>query len=229
MRKPVPHILVLLLFVLTGYGQVRVVKPIKTKPLTTKFSFFCGIAKSELILERNIHSNNAAFGYHGGISYGFNSVLRGTLEYVQYRKLDIMPTWSDIRARTFEINLHYLARLQGTPAYFYPITGISYNIFNGFFTGMNDYLNLADRYARNDYAHTRWLGANLGLGFEYFFKPVSIFGEFKMRAGLTESHHLSVLDVYFGAGFRYNLSVPSIYKMFRGTRSRYMLRTPVKD
>gem|GEM_PF-6814592 len=31
------------------------------------------------------------------------------------------------------------------------------------------------------------------------------------------------MDVCFTAGIRYNFKVPSVYKLFKGTKSRYML------
>ena len=230
MRARRLYIAIFLFAAFSMVSQVKVIKPVKkSKPKTTRLSFYGGYSSSELLLERNIQEDNAAHGYHLGASYGLTRVYRACFEYTNYSKINIAPTWFNINAQTFEFNVHALAKMRGAPAFFYPVMGMSYNVFEGYFTGERDYLHLSRMYEKNANVKTTWVGANLGLGLEYFIKPVSLYAEFKMRMGITESGALSVMDVCFSTGIRYNLRVPSLYKMFSGTRSRYLLDTRESD
>ena len=50
--------------------------------------------------------------------------------------------------------------------------------------------------------------------------------DYKMRIGVNEGNkQLTILDVCFAAGLRFNMRAPSIYRLFKGTRSRYLLDT----
>jgi len=160
--------------------------------------------------------------------YGGSKLMRLSLEYTRYQPLDIAPTWYNINASTIELNTHFMARFRNRNAYFYPLVGISYNIFSGTYTGVNDYLNLGTLYKKNEKVVTRWVGLNIGTGYELYVKPGSFFLDYKMRIGVTEGKsQLNIQDVCITAGLRFNLRVPSFYSLFiyRGTRSRYLLDT----
>jgi hypothetical protein len=207
-------------------AQVKIVKPAaKTKPVVTRLGISGGVTSSVLILERNINQNNSATGYHAGIVYGINRILRLSAGYTSYKTIHIVPTWYDIKASTLELNFHTIARMKDVHAYFYPLFGISYNVFKGHFTGRGDHLNLFRYYQQNEDVHTRWFGLNIGTGLEFVIRPFSVYGEFKMRIGQTEVHQINILDVCFSAGVRYNIKVPTLHKIFHGTRSRYLLDT----
>lgn len=207
-------------------AQVRVIKPIKTHPKRTTLGFGFGAAKSVLFLARNVKENNDALGYTASMVYGGSKLIRVSLEYTFYRPINIAPTWLDIRANTIEMNTHFIAHFKDTKAYFYPLFGISYNVFSGYFTGKNDFLNLSSVYQINQRVSTRWLGFNAGVGYEYFYKRFSLFLDFKMRVGMADGNsQLNIMDVCYGGGLRFNLRVPSIYRIFSGTRSRYLLNT----
>lgn len=214
------------LFLSNIIAQVKTVKPIKTHTLKANLGIGGGITRSVLFLTRNIKQNNDAIGYNGSIVYSSEKIVRVNLDYTHYKKINIQPTWYNIKASTIELNVNFLAKLQGTKAYFYPLFGLSYNSFSGYFTGLNDFLNLSDKYKKNEIAKTNWLGLNVGAGYEHYFKYISIFGEYKMRIGNSDGkRQLNIMDVCFSCGLRYNLKIPSIYKIFRGTKSRYLLET----
>ncbi len=209
----------------SGVAQVKLVKPVKTRAKTTNLAIGFGAAKSVLYLNRNVKENNDASGLQASLVYGGSNIFRFSFEYTFYRPINIAPTWYDIKASTFEANMHVIARFKNTDAIFYPLIGISYNTFSGFFTGKNDFLNLVNKYKPNQRAVTQWLGVNIGTGYELFLKRVSFFLDYKMRVGFTDGKkQLNIVDVCFGGGIRYNLKAPSIYKLFRGTRSRYLLQ-----
>ncbi|MBA2613683.1 MAG: hypothetical protein H0U95_17100 [Bacteroidetes bacterium] len=166
--------------------------------------------------------NNDAIGYHGSVLYGGSKLLRGSLEYTYYRKINIEPTWYNIKASTIEFNIHIMTKFKKSKTYFYPLVGLSYNSFSGYFTGKDDFQNLHDKYQKNQIAVTKWIGVNVGAGFEkYFIKRASVYGEYKMRVGNSQEKQINIMDVCFSIGVRGYLRVPSIYKLVSTTKSRY--------
>src|SRR4051812_19175255 len=115
------HISFILIVFQNAFGQVRTIKPVKTHPRTTNFAVSGGLIRSMLFLTRNVKENNNALGYQGSIVYGGSKIFRGSLEYTHYKKINIEPTWYDIKAYTIEANVHVLARFKRTKAYFYPL------------------------------------------------------------------------------------------------------------
>ncbi len=212
-----------ILYCLSVQSQIKTSKPVKTRPKETNFALGFGATRSVLYLNRNVKENNDATGLHFSVIYGGSKILRLSTEYSYYFPISIEPTWQNINARTIESNLHIIARFTKSNAFFYPVVGLSYNEFNGFFTGKNDFLNLSDKYAKNTQVKTVWYGLNIGTGYEYYIKKVSLFLDYKMRVGFADAKQLNIMDVCFSAGARFNLKVPSIYKLFSGPRSRYML------
>jgi hypothetical protein len=218
--------ILLILAAISAASQTRVIKPAKKQyPKTTNFGIGAGVTRSVIYLNRNVKEDNDARGYNFSLIYGGSSLLRGSLEYTHYRSISIEPTWYNIKASTIEFNMHIIARFKKTNAFFYPLFGFSYNMFSGYFTGRNDFLNLRERYPVNTTVVTNWSGLNVGTGYEHYIRPVSIFIDYKMRIGFAERRNLNIMDVCFSVGIRYNLKVPSIYKLFSGTRSRYLLDT----
>ena len=209
----------------TTQAQLRVIKPVKTYPKKTNFAIGAGLTRSVLFLTRNVKENNDATGYNFSVIYGGARILRVSMEYTYYRPINIEPTWLNIKANTIEANAHIIARFKTTKAFFYPLFGLSYNHFSGYFTGRNDFLHLSEKYKTNTTVTTNWLGLNMGTGYEQYFGPVSIFIDYKMRVGFTDGngHQINIMDVCIGGGLRYNIKVPSVYKLFSGTKNRYFL------
>ncbi len=228
MRRRFTHMLFCLFFSGIFFAQPHLIKKpkAKSKSSTTNFALGVGLTRSVLYLSRNIKQNNDATGYNATLIYGGKKIFRLSLEYTYFKPINIEPTWSNITAHTLEANAHLIARFKKTDAYFYPLVGLSYNVFRGYFTGLNDFLNLSIIYPKNSVVQTKWLGLNIGTGYEYYFKPGSFFLDYKMRIGVNEGNkQLTILDVCFAAGLRFNMRAPSIYRLFKGTRSRYLLDT----
>ena len=233
MRRIITYLLLFNLCGFASFAQVRVVKPVKTRPKHTNFGIGGGITNSMVFLTQNVKDHNSSYGYNITLTYGGTAThnLRGTLEYTHYNTLNIAPTWYGINASTIETNFHWLFKAESINTYFYPIAGLSYNMFSGYFTGRDDFLNLRAIYKPDSEASKKWLGFNGGFGAEVFIKRVSIYMEFKMRAGAADgpNKQLNIMDVCYFMGLRYNLNAPTLHQLFRGTRSRYSLSTePVK-
>ena len=226
MQKVLLFIAFACLFSVSGISQVRVMKPVKkTYPKKTNLSIGGGYTQSVLFLSRNVKENNDAKGYTFQFIYGGARTLRVATEYTYYQSINIEPTWFNIEANTIEVNAHILAKVKNTRAIFYPLFGLSYNHFSGFYTGKNDFLNLSTKYKTNSTVSTNWLGLNVGTGYEQYIANFSFFIEYKMRVGVNDGveNHINIMDVCIGLGLRYTLRVPYIYYLFKGTRNRYSL------
>ena len=205
-------------------AQLKVVKKPGKKYANANYSFGYGRARSVLYTNRNVKANNDARGHHFTFLYGSSSRYRFCAEYTHYTLKDIAPTWYNVKANVFEVNVHYMARISGSKSYFFPIVGLSYNVFKGYFTGKNDFLNLEAVYGSNKSVVSRWTGLNVGTGFEIYRKPFSIYGDYKMRVGVSAgTEPVNVQDVCFTIGIRYTFRRPIIGKIFQGTRKRYFL------
>jgi hypothetical protein len=215
-----------LLISLSMSSQVRVLKPVKkSKPKYTNLALGVGAASSVLFLERNVKTNNDAHGLLITAAYGGARMMRVTAEYIYYFPIDIDPTWFNIHAYTIESNAHIIAKTKSNKDFFYPLIGLSFNHFQGYFTGKNDFLGLSQRYAVNSTVVTNWIGLNVGTGYERFFGPVSVFLDYKMRVGANNGKEtrINIMDICIAAGVRFNMRVPSIYKIMSGSRQRYFL------
>jgi hypothetical protein len=138
------------------------VKPIVTRPQVSNLGIGGGFTRSPLFLSRNFKDDNEAVGFNVGLVYDINRKFRISADLISYNKIDIKPTWYGIKAYTYDANLHMLFKMAGAKAYFYPIFGVSYNIFGGYFTGKNDYQNLSSRYKGNSHVKANWFGVNTG-------------------------------------------------------------------
>jgi hypothetical protein len=217
------YILLFNVFFGLGFSQVRVVKPIVTSTYTTNLSFGFGVAKSVLFLNRNVKENNDANGLQASLIYSRSNIFRFSIEYTRYQPINIAPTWYNIKAYTIETNMNIIARFKKSSAFLYPLFGISYNSFSGYFTGKNDFLNIANKYKANQTAVTKWVGVNVGLGYEIYYKQLSWFLDYKMRVGLADGKQLNIMDVCFSTGLRYTIKWSKLYPIFKGTRKRYFL------
>ncbi len=210
-------------------AQWRVVKPIKAKsyPQRTNLSFGIGYGSSVLYLSQNVKENNDARGFSFNVAYGGAKLFRGIIEYTHYRKINIEPTWFNIKAYTIEANAHIIAKVKDTKAMFYPLFGLSYNHFSGLFTGKNDFLNLRERYEPNTAVASNWFGLNIGVGYEQRIGPLGFYADYKMRVGANDGgdKRVNIMDVCLGFGLRYYFRVPTIYKILSGTKNRYFLET----
>jgi hypothetical protein len=206
------------------HAQIRSVGPAKkSKPVMTYLSAGAGLANSVLYLTRNVKEDNDAQGYQFSLSYHKSTRFRYILEYTWYKPLDILPTWEKISAYTLEANANVLFRVSDGAGFFYPQFGISYNVFTGFYTGISDHLKLSRNYEVNSWVTTRWVGVNIGTGYEYRFRRMGFYVDYRMRVGMNEQHQVNITDVCINGGLRYSFIVIKGNKLFRGTRSRYAL------
>jgi hypothetical protein len=188
----------------------------------TQLGVGVGVTRSVLYLSRNINEQNDATGYTASLIWHTKHNWRFCAEFTRFNTINIEPTWQNIRAYSFEFNAQLFARFDNKNTLFYPLFGISYNTFQAYFTGINDFMNLREFYKEQSTVTTKWVGGNLGAGIEHRFGRVTGFGTYRMRVGKMErKNQFNIMDVCYGAGLRYDIKMPNTISIFKGTRGRY--------
>jgi hypothetical protein len=187
----------------------------------TNLQIGAGLMGSVLYLSRNVKEKNDAKGWTIVANYGGHKLLRISAQYTHYIPINIAPTWYTIKANTYEANVEVMARFNDNKTFLYPFAGLSYNVFKGYYTGFNDYLNLREKYTPNTTVSSRWLGLNVGTGLEHTFGMITLFGDYRMRVGKQEEGGVNIMDVCYSAGLRLRLFVPKLHKVYRGVKAKY--------
>ncbi len=197
-------------------------KKAKKEEGMTNLQLGVGVGGSVLYLSRNIKEDNDALGYTFNIIYGGHKAYRLSAQYTTYVPIDIAPTWYNVKANTIEANIEAIVLFKNNVTILYPMTGLSYNTFKGYFTGVDDFLNLRERYKANSIVVNSWVGLNVGTGIEHAFGPLVLFGDYKMRVGkMAETGGINIMDVCYSAGIRLKISVPTLNKLYRGANDKY--------
>ncbi len=206
-------------------AQPTIIKKRKVKELNpSKFGVGLGITRSVLYLSRNIKEQNDATGYTLSFTYHTRQSWRFCGEITRFNPINIEPTWKNIKAYSYELNAQLFAKFSDSHTLFYPMFGVSYNTFEAYFTGINDFMNLKEFYKVETTVKTNWLGGNIGAGIEHNFKNFTVFGTYRMRLGKMErKNQFNIMDVCYGAGIRYDIKLPDNANIFKGTRGRYGL------
>jgi len=202
------------------------------KPKRAKLSIGAGINRSELFLEQNIKEDERMMGVSTQLVYDAHKVVRFSAEFTHYFPNDLAPKWYNLKYDGVEINCQFKARFENVNAVFYPIVGFSYHSFSGYFTGKNDSKGVSAVYPPNSFQKINWLGFNFGTGYEYKYKRLGFFAEFKLRFGIEHKNfrNTGIKDVSTGTGIKYYFGIPTIRTLFRGgTRNRYFLKTTEAD
>lgn len=199
------------------------------QPQYTRWSAKAGGNISVVYLARNIKDNNNAPGFCGGLNYEINNFIRISTLYTYFRPINIEPTWLNVKATTAEMNLEMVAHFPNKKTLLYPFVGVSYNTYDGFFTGQLDYLNLKEYYSVNSTVRNRWLGLNLGTGIEHNFGILGIFVDYRMRVGKQEdANGVNIMDVCYTGGlkvrFPYGKAAKKFSQKFR-TRDRFNIQS----
>ncbi len=223
------HIFIFILLGTYTFGMCQSKTSTKTPTITTTkksndpefspVSFRLGTNLSVVHLTRNIKENNNELGYSGGAIYSLNNFVRVSALYTQYKKIDIEPTWYNIKAKSIEANLEILAKFPNNKTFFYPFVGLSYNTYNGFFTGEEDYLNLKETYKINSIIKSQYVGFNIGTGLEHNFGILGLFADYRMRVGRQEKA-INIMDVCFTGGLKINIP-KHVFKNLSHLNDRY--------
>lgn len=207
--KFISHTFLFLFIAVSAFAQDKTTS--KTKPSApktnfkepkyTKLSMKAGGSISVIYLARNIKDNNNEPGYCAGFVYEVNNFVRFSGLYTYFKPINIEPTWYNVKASTIETNMEVLAKFPNKKTLLYPFFGVSYNTYNGFFTGQNDYLNLSEKYQVNTIIKNHWWGINLGTGIEHNFGIVGLFLDYRMRVGRHENT-INIMDVCYTGGLK---------------------------
>ena len=200
-------------------------KNIKTIPLPkerdyTNLSMKAGASNSVIFLARNTKDNNNVLGYCAGLTYDVNNFVRVSSLYTHFKPINIEPTWLNIKANTFELNLEVMAKFPNNKTLLYPFAGLSYNTFEGFFTGQLDYLNLKEYYQVNSEIKNNWLGLNLGIGIEHQFDLLGVFIDYRMRVG-KQDKVINIMDVCYTGGIKIKFPHGKLVKTLTHINDRF--------
>lgn len=207
-------------------SKINIQKKSRTK--RAKLSIGTGMSRSELFLQQNIKEDERMVGVIALMTYDAHKTVRFTAEYTHFFPNELEPKWYYLKYSGFEINSQFKARFENEHAFFYPILGFSYHSFSGYFTGKNDSKGVSVVYPPNSFLKKNWLGLNFGTGYEYQYKNLGFFGEFKLRFGIEQKHfkNSGIKDVCVSAGIKYHFRIPTIRTILHGgTRNRYFLNT----
>lgn len=228
--KNIIFVFVSLIFLSTHSVLSQTNKPIKVPTLPTakinkerqftRWSLKTGANISVIYLARNVKDKNNEPGFCAGITYEINNFIRIASLYTRFQPINIEPTWLNVKANTFEINLEMLARFPNQKTLLYPFVGFSYNTYTGFFTGESDYLNLREYYAVNSTIKNQWLGANLGTGLEHNFGIIGVFIDYRMRVGRQEKT-INIMDVCYTGGLKIRFPYGKIAKRIAAPNDRF--------
>lgn len=187
----------------------------------TPWSLKAGANISVIYLARNVKESNNEPGYCGGLTYEINNFVRVSTLYTRFQPINIEPTWLNVRANTYEMNLEIIAKFPNKKTLLYPFVGFSYNTYSGFFTGESDYLNLREYYPVNSIVKNQWLGFNLGTGLEHNFGILGLFVDYRMRVGKQENA-INIMDVCYTFGIK--VHIPQIKRrVYYPSRSARLL------
>lgn len=181
--------------------------PVKREKKSLEYSHWGikgGVNISVIYLARNVQESNNKPGFCGGLTYEVNNLVRISGLYTHFQPIDIQPTWLNVKANTYEMNMEIMAKFPNNKTLVYPFLGLSYNTYNGFFTGESDYLNLREYYGTNITVKNHWLGVNVGAGLEHNFGLIGLFADYRMRLGKQENA-LNIMDVCYTAGLKINI------------------------
>lgn len=200
-------------------------KNVKTIPLPkerdyTNLSMKAGANNSVIFLARNTKDNNNVLGYCAGLTYDVNNFVRVSSLYTHFKPINIEPTWFNIKANTFEVNLEVMAKFPNNKTLLYPFAGLSYNTFKGFFTGQLDYLNLKEYYKVNSEIKNNWLGLNLGTGIEHQFDFIGVFIDYRMRVG-KQDKVINIMDVCYTGGIKIKFPYGKLVKTLTHINDRF--------
>jgi len=229
-NKYIISIIITLSCYISSFSQIRKtaiptktitsVKKIDKGPIYTKWSVKAGANISVIYLARNIKDKNNAPGYCGGLTYEVNDFIRISSLYTHFQPINIEPTWLNVKANTYEVNMEMLAKFPNKKTLLYPFFGLSYNTYKGFFTGQSDYLNLKEYYPVNAIVKNQWLGLNIGTGIEHNFGILGVFVDYRMRVGRQESA-INIMDVCYTGGLKIRFPYGKLAKKLANPNDRF--------
>ncbi|MES2567150.1 MAG: hypothetical protein V4565_09810 [Bacteroidota bacterium] len=199
--------------------EIKIIKPEKERPYT-KWSLKAGGNISVIYLARNVKEKNNEPGYCGGLTYEVNNFVRVATLYSRFRPINIKPTWLDVKANTYEMNMEILAKFPNKKTLLYPFFGLSYNTYSGFFTGESDFLNLREYYPVNSTVKNNWLGCNFGVGLEHNFGILGLFIDYRMRVGRQETA-INIMDVCYTGGLKVRFPYGKLAKILASPNDRF--------
>jgi hypothetical protein len=139
--------------------------------------------------------------------YQPNGFIRFVVDYSIVEKINIIPTWMNVKNSFLDINAHFLMHFNNTNrGLIYFILGATSQSWKGYYTGIDD-INYAkdEKIQPNTNYKAIYYGANIGVGFEFKILPrFDAYGEVRFRIMDTDVA-FGLSDVCFGVGLKYTI------------------------
>jgi hypothetical protein len=165
-----------------------------------------GRVNSVVYMSRNVDVDNAVTGNAYSMLYTCTDIFRGELLFQHFKSFDMLPTWKQVKAHAFEINVMCMARTASGSVLFYPLAGLSWNRFNAFYTGIQDYTQMRKYSKPLTTYNSNWPGFNTGVGVSYCVGFWELSLQYKMRMGQTsQMNDFNIQDVQFSIFAFYNI------------------------
>jgi hypothetical protein len=202
-------IIALLICCRLAVSQIEIKKnPEEPKIEKKGFYFGLGCELSSVNIFRNYRQNPYHPGFNGRVYYQNSGNVRVFGEYTYIPKFNVEPTWLNVTNNVAAVNVSVLATIKDESAIFYTITGICYQRWKGYYTGINDWnVGTKNSLQPNRVYASQYMGLNLGAGFEKAFSYDSVFGEFRYRFSKTDSGY-GISDAAFTVGIKVKLNPP---------------------
>lgn len=171
-------------------------------PLTLGYGRVNGV----VYMSRNVDIENAVNGNAYTVMYTLSDIFRAELLFQHFKAFDMLPSWKTVKAQALEFNVMCMARTASGTVLFYPLAGLSWNRFNAYYTGVQDYTQMR-KYAKplSSYS-SNWPGFNAGVGASYCIGACELSLQYKMRMGQTaQLHDFNIQDVQFSVFAFYTL------------------------
>jgi hypothetical protein len=200
--KPFFFILTIFVFLLHAKSQSSLHGP---------FTLGYGRVNGVVYMSRNVDIENSVTGNAYTMLYTFTDIFRGELLFQQFKSFDMLPSWKQVKAHALEINIMCMARTASGSVLFYPLAGLSWNRFNAFYTGIQDYTQMRKYSKPLTTYNSNWPGFNTGVGVSYCIGSCELSLQYKMRLGQTSHmNDFNIQDVQFSIFAFYN--IPKLIK-----------------
>jgi len=161
-----------------------------------------GLNLSSVNIFRNYTENPYHVGWTIRASYLSKNNFRITAEYFRTPKFQLNPTWKDVRSNNLVFSFNALANIIDQDITIYTISGICFQSWKGYYTGLNDFSDARFYYTENSWVTNKNICMDLGIGFEKPFPGFYLYGDFRYRFADIDKR-FGIIDALYQIGIHF--------------------------
>jgi hypothetical protein len=196
----------------------------KEKNQTEYFFLGGSLNLSSVNIFRNYIENPYHLGWSIRASYLSKKNFRITTEYFRTPKFQLSPTWNDVRSNNLVVSFNALANIVDQDVIIYTVSGICFQSWKGFYTGLNDFSDARFYYKKNSWVINKIICMDLGIGFEKPFPGFNLYGDFRYRFADIDKR-FGIIDAFYQLGIHFPLSFYSVEKKIKPRRKRKLFNS----